>query len=236
MRRAVTISTLVLGLLEISSLSSFGEPIKLFRDAAQFSSSAGSISRETFGPGSCLGLRTTVLSASTGIPCSPDYRVQPGVTFEAEFYSNVFFPGLIIDGGGGFSGGFIDAIRPPNVPTSPLTVTFDRPVAAFGFDTNLLMGSSFTVTIDDAFTRTIAVQSTGAMQFFGFQSASTNIRRVSIAGSGASFGSSPNFFAFVIDDFSFGGSGFETAATPEPATLVLTLTGICAMIRRRRSR
>ena len=236
MRGTVTIGSLVVGLLALSSQLSFGDPIRLFSEAGQFARSAGAVSMETFGPGSCLGLRTTVLSASTGIPCFPDYRVQSGVTFQAEFYSNVFFPGLIVDGSGGFSGGFIDAIRPADVPTSPLTIAFDSPVAAFGFDTNLLMGSSFTVNVDDVFTRTISVQSTGAMQFFGFQSASADIRRVSITGSGASFAGGGNFFAFAVDNFRFGGTGFDTAATPEPASLLLTLTGLCALVRRRRRR
>ena len=234
MTRRCFVAAVMVCSMAASASAAFGDSIRVFSDRDRFSADVGPVAVEPFGPSSCLGQRSTTLNAATGISCFPDYRVQAGVTFQAELHDNVFFPGLIIDSSGGFEGGFIDAIRPVDVAVSPLTVTFDAPVAGFGFDTNRLMGSSFTVTIADAaFTRTLAVAPFGGIQFFGFQSASANIRRVSIAGSGAVFGPGGSFFAFAVDNFRFGGRGFALAPTPEPATLLLVVSGVCGALGRR---
>lgn len=207
---------------------SWADPFTVFTSRQQFTTDVRPSILETFGAGDCLS-PSGVLNVSTPTTCPSTFHVQPGVTYSAAVFGNVFYPGLIIDGGGGFDGGFLDAIRPPDVSASPLTAVFDAPVAAFGFDTNLYMGSSFTVTInaDGTETQTFSVAPTGALQFFGFQSSSANIRSVMISGSGVPFlpGTDRGFFSFAIDNFSFGGLPANATPTPEPTTLSLVAAG-----------
>ncbi len=49
------------------------------------------------------------------------------------------------------------------------------------------------------------------------------------AGAGSRVPNADLFFAFAVDNFTFGGSGFDAVVTPEPATLTLTLLGMCAI-------
>src|SRR5919112_1648644 len=129
MTRRCFVAAVMVCSMAASASAAFGDSIRVFSDRDRFSADVGPVAVEPFGPSSCLGQRSTTLNAATGISCFPDYRVQAGVTFQAELHDNVFFPGLIIDSSGGFEGGFIDAIRPVDVAVSPLTVTFDAPVA-----------------------------------------------------------------------------------------------------------
>ena len=210
------------------------DPVRVFADRGQFGAQVGRVAVETFGPGSCLSQNRSSLDAATGIQCSPDHRLKSAVTYQADDQlQNRPWPGVVIDGGGGgFEGGFISSIRSETVPASALTVLFERPVAAFGFDTNRLMGSSFTLTIDsfqELPTETFTVEPTFAPQFFGFQRGSADIRRIVISGSGMRLVPDRDLFTgFAVDNFTFGGTGFDTLVTPEPATLTLLMIGMGA--------
>src|SRR5687768_13765840 len=133
---------LLVGVVLSPEISS-ADPVTLrqYSSRATFDAAAGRTTTESFGENTCLGLGAT-LNADTRTPCLGDTRVLPGVTYIAEVRATDGFPGLNIDGEGGFEGGFLDTFSVRG-EASPLTVVFDTPVSAVAFDTNLIMGTEF---------------------------------------------------------------------------------------------
>jgi hypothetical protein len=129
-----------------------------------------------------------------------------------------------IDSGGGYAGGFLDGYNPSD---RVVTIDFDSPVSAFGFDKNSLNAGGFDVTIqflsgsDQVFTNATP----GSLSFFGWQSSATDITSVVVE-------NNAGFFAFDFDNFTFGGS---TNVVPEPTTLAIFGTICLIGCRRRRT-
>ena len=169
----------------------------------------------------------TNLVVEYGSPILPGY-IKPGVTYSTAIGTGFFFN---IDSGGEFEGGFLDGIVQPDFDNK-LTITFDDPVAGFGFDTNYFMGSEFDITINflsgQAYTNTFAVENLDfPLQFFGFISDSGDITSAVI------FSNGTNDFSFALDNFTYGGT-----VVPEPSSLALTAIGglgLIGLARRRHS-
>jgi hypothetical protein len=182
---------------------------------------------ETFTSNSHFPISTGVLNSSTNLPSigiTPG-MIQPGVTYSTPVGSSYFFN---IDAGGGFTGGFLDGFYGGD-PGRKLTVTFNTPVAGFGFDTNSLMGNTFGITINfssgSPYTQSYTVPGSGS-SFFGFVSNGAGIESAVIGGQG-----NPGF-AFALDNFQFGGT---PSAVPIPGALLLFgpgLVGLAAVRRR----
>ncbi|WP_169517204.1 PEP-CTERM sorting domain-containing protein [Azohydromonas australica] len=179
---------------------------------------------ERFTDSSHFPISTGVLNSRTnlvvdhGTPIRPG-DIQPGVTYSTAIGQSFFFN---IDRGPTSDGGFLDGFVQTN--GNPLTVTFDRPVTAFGFDTNRYMGSKFDLTI--RFTQgreqllTYATEPTVGQWFFhGFVSNRRDIASLVIEGESQQF----NSFAFALDNFTF------SPPVPEPSTWALLLGGLCAL-------
>jgi len=215
---------------------SSADPITLrqYFSRDKFDAAAGTTTTERFGENTCLGLGAT-LNSATRTPCLGDTRVLPGVSYTAEVRPTDGFPGLNIDGAGGFEGGFLDTFSVRGEP-SPLTVVFDTPVSAVGFDTNLIMGTTFGLELLGADGSSLGlwqlpVAPTAAMQFFGFDTLGASIARLRIHGNHRNFG-------FAIDNFTFGIAD-AAAPVPEPGTLTLLGIGLAATgwkMKRRASR
>ncbi|NML18835.1 PEP-CTERM sorting domain-containing protein [Azohydromonas caseinilytica] len=169
-------------------------------------------------------ISTGVLNARTnlvvdhGTPIRPG-DIRPGATYSTAIGREFFFN---IDWSGTSDGGFLDGFVQPN--GNPLTVTFDRPVAAFGFDTNRYMGSKFDLTV--RFTHgpdqilSYATEPTFEHWFFhGFVSDRRDIASLVIEGDSQHFSS----FAFALDNFTF------SPPVPEPSAWALLLGGLCAL-------
>ena len=167
----------------------------------------------------------TNLVVENGTPITPGL-IQPGVTYSTPIRTGNFFN---IDAGGGFTGGFLDGLGSGS-PSTALTTTFNNPVNGFGFDTNSLMGTQFTITINftsgPADVQTIPV--TSGSSFFGFVSSATDIQSAIIYGNSGAL-------TFAIDNFTFPTSA--ATAVPEPSSLAMaslaTLTGLAFGWRRR---
>jgi hypothetical protein len=105
--------------------------------------------------------------------------------------------------------------------------------SAFGFDTNQLMGTQFTVKINftggGSFTDTLSILTPtgGTPGFFGFQSSATDIASVNIFGNSGSF-------AFAVDNFRFAAG--PTTTVPEPASLLLLGLGLAGLASARRKK
>jgi hypothetical protein len=222
-----------LGLLLATSMGShaYAGTITVFTDRPSFVSAVGGpLTVEDFTDTVHLAISTGVLNSSTdlvveeGPPIRPG-DIEPGVTYSTTVLTGRFFN---IDFGGGFEGGFLDG----QIPGDPLTITFDGPVSAFGFDTNFFMGDNYDLTIgfisDPNFVQNFAVSPTIDLQFFGFQSDRTDILSSIIEGNRV------GALTFALDNFSF----TPPSAVPEPSTLILVSIGAVMVLasrwRRRR--
>jgi hypothetical protein len=207
--------------------------LTVFTSKAAFDAAVGPTTTETFTNTSHFPLATGVLNSSTVGAGLVAGDIRPGATYS----SLPVGPGSFfnIDAGGVYSGGFLDGIG--QNPNAPLVVTFDTPASAFGFVTNDFMGSSFSLTanlVGGGSYANVFSGLGGALQFFGFRSASAGITSVSILGDNASG------FRFALDDFQFNAAPTTpTTTTPEPLSVTLVaggLLGIGGVARRRRAR
>jgi hypothetical protein len=193
--------------------------ITTFSNRASFDAAVGSTTLEDFLPSAHYPINSGVLNQFTNEAGINPGDIQPGVTYSTPVGSGVFFN---IDAGGGYTGGMLDSIR--STGTRSLTVTFDAPLAAFGFDTNQLMGSSFDITInfssDGPSSTSHAVANSLGMEFFGFQSDQSDITSAVIQGNSSTFN-------YILDNFSFG--GIASQGVPEPATLALFGLGLLGL-------
>ncbi len=195
-----------------------------YTNQAIFLAALGPVTVEDFGPCCAFPLGSTLNSQSSypGQGISPGY-IKPGVT-----YSVAGGP-LLIDGGGGFTGGFLDGL-PSYGTQGPLMVTFNGTVSGFGFLYNYLSGTN-TITVNTtAGSHTFTAASNNYLpDFIGWTSTSANITDAVIAGNDPTFN-------FAIDDFTF--DAVQPSSTvPEPASVALlatSLLGVAGFARRRR--
>jgi hypothetical protein len=170
---------------------------------------------ETFGSNAQFPITTGTLNSSTnlvvtvGPPITPG-EIQPGVTYSTPIGTGNFFN---IDGGAGFSGGFLDSVFNPGFA---LTATFDNPTQGFGLDTSQLMGTAFTIDINFTggpdFTDTLSIP--GGFPGFGFESSGQDIVSATILGNSGTF-------SFAVDNFTFGLELSSPTPIPEPASLTI---------------
>ena len=201
-----------------------GGIVTTYADRSAFDANVGPTTTDDFGTKTAGPISTGVLNASTNLvtlfggPILPGL-IQPGITYSTPIASGVFFIDRAVDSEDRSVCCFLDG------GPGPLTVTFDSPIRAFGFDTNALMGTSFNITIDFA-SDPAYLQTFGGLtfdglqyQFFGFQSNATDITSVVILGNGGGV-----LFSFAVDNFSL-------LAVPSPTSLLLLgvgLTGLTA--------
>ncbi len=217
MRRALLVVVLALG----AGGASQAQTIITYGSLSGFNTALGAapMTVEDFTGTSHFPIPSGVLNSLTNLPGIGIFpgTIQPGVTYSTPVTSGLFFN---IDAGGGFTGGFLDNAA---VGTGPLTITFDSPAGAFGFDTDNLIVAPFTITINftsgSPYNNSFSVSSS-TPTFFGFQSTSANITSVVIGG-----GSGPHSFA--IDNFRF-------TSVPEPSTFWLIGGGLAALLGLRR--
>lgn len=218
--------------LLIAPLLSAGT-ITTFSDRTTFNTAVGPVVVDDFGAASAFPIpggvldNTTNTATTNGGPILAG-RVNPGATYSVEPPFEGFF--FNIDSGGGFAGGFLSGFVRPNGGANPLTVAFNGPASAFGFDTNSLMGSSFALTIrfsngpdyQNSFNVPVVVT---PLTFFGFQSSAADIESIVIASS------SSRRFSFALDNFAHNaGDG----TVPEPSTWAMMAGGVAWLAWRRR--
>ena len=195
-----------------------------YTDRSTFVAGVGSsLTVEDFTNTSHLPISTGELSSSTNLPgigITPGV-IQPGVSYSTPVGTGNFFN---IDLGSLYSGGFLDGFNPS---TRDVTMTFDSPVSAFGFDIGSQSGSStFDVTIqfvsapDQNFNNVYPA----FIEFFGWQSDSRDISSVVVGNNGGSYG-------FDFDNFTFDG---DNVVVPEPTTATLVAVGLLAFAIRQR--
>ncbi len=197
--------------------------ISTYNDRSAFESAAGTVTVEDFTSTFHFPITIGSLNSQTNLP---DIGITPGLIQAGVTYSaavpNSGANYFNIDAGGGFSGGFLDTL---NVPR-PITVTFDQPNAAFGFDTNSLAGSlTVTIFFADLSSTTFFTPAIDQMSFFGYQSSAADITSAVISGNSDTFGA-------AFDNFTFTNG---VTNTPEPNTLLLLAPalGVLAVIRKR---
>jgi hypothetical protein len=105
--------------------------ITAFTDRPTFDTAVGATTTEAFGPNQCFPL-TAPLNNSSSYGCLPAGTIQPGATYSAPVVPGLSFN---IDTGPSFPTPFLDSLLLGR-GSAPLTVTFDTPAAALGFDTN----------------------------------------------------------------------------------------------------
>lgn len=163
---------------------------------------------------------------TTGLPISPG-DIKAGVT-----YSSAGGP-LLIDGQGGFTGGFLDGIQSYGTVAGPLTASFAGQVFGFGFHYNSL-GGPYTIQVN-----TLTSSSTFSfsapdmnLQFIGFTSVASDIVSAAITGKATGI-------YYAIDDFTFSKVGPSAVVTPEPASFAMMAFGMISLggfaARRRKS-
>ncbi len=197
-----------------------------FTSRVDFNSAVGATTVETFGSTYYLGLSgpissthsTTALLGGT----LPAGVLLPGATYSTTSYTGGSWP-FNIDDGGSFASKFLDSM-PNGSDLRPLTVTFDDPVAAIAFDADLLNMTSFDLTFHLVGGGSEEISATLApspwVQFFGYQSSTSDIESITLQGSGSR--------GFAIDNFTFGGEG-SGPAVPEPATWGALALGLAAL-------
>ncbi len=181
--------------------------VNIFDDRTAFDAAVGSTTLEDFTDNFHFPISTGILNSATnlvvafGSPILPG-DIEPGVTYSMPIGTGNFFN---IDFGGNFVGGFLDGLTNPEF--DPVTIAFDNPVAAFGFDMNQLMGGSFDITIQFTsapdFVGNFPVTQSSSLEFVGFQSEQIDIETVIIQGDGTAG------FDYAFDNFAFGGKGCE---------------------------
>jgi len=181
--------------------------LNTFDDRTAFDAAVGSTTLEDFTDTFHFPISTGILNSATnlvvtfGSPILPG-DIQPGVTYSMPIGTGQFFN---IDAFGGFVGGFLDGLKNPEF--DPVTIAFDNPVGAFGFDMNQLMGNSFDITIQFTsgpdFVGNFPVTQSLSLEFVGFQSEQIDIETVIIQGDGT------GGFDYAFDNFAFGGKGCE---------------------------
>lgn len=214
----------VLVFLGLAGQSASAGTITTYTDRPTFNAAMGvPLTLEDFTPTDHFPISTGVLNSLTNLPGIGLFPgdIQPGVTYSTPIGSSFFFN---IDGGGGYVGGFLDGFYGGD-PNRVLTITFDNPASGFGFDTNLIMGTDFDITINftsgPAYTANVALSGSINLEFFGFQSSLGDITSVIIDGNGS------GTFAFALDNFAFDVG--TAAAVPEPTSLTLAGLGLLSV-------
>ena len=205
----------------LTATQGHAQSIVTFSDLSSFHAAVGTtgFTAEDFTNQGHLQIASLSINSQTYLPDNNIYpgTLQPGVTYSiaqtGEGGSFIFN----IDAGGGFTGGFLDT----GTEAGPLKVTFDQPAYAFGFDTNSLTGSSFSITImfsgdTSSYSNSFTIPDTSGMSFFGFQSNAANI--VSFT-----FGGGEESGKFAMDNFTF-------TAVPEPSTWLLMGFGFIGVV------
>ena len=223
MRRylGLTASVLVSAVIGLAGVSgATAGTITTFSNLAAFNTAVGGgLVVEDFTTTSQIPIVGGVLNTSTNA------AILPGVSYSTPVGTSFFFN---IDTGGGYVGGFLDGL----FNNANLTVTFDGNQSAFGFDMNRLAGTSFDITVNfvsgPAFFQNIAIPST-SLNFFGFQSNTTDIQSLVINGIGNAT------VDFALDNFRYDSTA--VASVPEPATLAIFGIGLAGLgfMRRRRA-
>jgi len=176
--------------------------LNIFFDRTAFDAAVGSTTLEDFTDTFHFPISTGILNSNTNLPAINLFPgdIQPGVTYSMPIGTGFFFN---IDLAPGFVDGFLDGVKEPEF--EPVTIKFDNPVAAFGFDTNDLMGQSFDITIQFTsgpdFVGNFPVTQNRSLEFFGFQSELSDIETVIIQSDGLSQ------LDYAFDNFAFGGQG-----------------------------
>ncbi len=206
------------------ALAAQADTITEYFDQASFDAAvAGPLTVEDFTSTSHFPISTGVLNTFTDLPGIGIYPgdILPGVTYSTNVDSNSASSNEFnIDGGGsGFTGGFLDSL---NIGSNrPLTVAFDIPVEAFGFDTNgSVGGTSQIIQIGDTLL-TLSLPDSDTEFFFGFVSSLVDISGATLTSNGSSDGDA---YGFAVDNFAF--SAQTASSTPEASTFVLLLIGL----------
>jgi hypothetical protein len=202
--------------------------ISLYTDRTTFTVDTGAATIEDFTATSHFPITSGVLNSSTTEAGLSAGDIEAGVTYSVPLPGSGFF--FNIDAGGGFAGGFLDGLVAGG-DRKTLTVDFDAAQGAFGFDTNTLMGTAFSIRIFGTsgllYDETLAVSDAA---FFGFASSETNILSAEIVGNDSTF-------SFALDNFTFDGDAVS-GAIPEPSTWAMMILGFGAagsVLRRRRT-
>jgi hypothetical protein len=210
-RHLVALTTISAGIANASAITTYDH-------SSTFLADVGSVTKEDFTDTYHFPIDTGVLNEFTNLPgigIVPGL-IKPGVTYSSPVVNDSTFN---IDSGAGYAGGFLESLSFIN-PIEDLTITFDSPTFAFGFDSNELMGTDFDILINftsgPAYAGSFAVAPSRDMQFFGFRSSQANIASVVISGNGSPV------FGFALDNFCF--TTDNTAAVPEAGTSAVLLS------------
>ncbi|QJR36352.1 PEP-CTERM sorting domain-containing protein [Gemmatimonas groenlandica] len=206
--------------------------VTTWSDRTAFVNAVGAVTTENFLDNAAFPLGST-LNSTSSYNEGTWAQVLPGNIKAGVTYSVSSGP-LLIDGGGGFEGGFLDGIFNNYGTVGPLTATFNGAVKGFGFLTNNLMGSRFDVIIafrNGSTSNQLGINNENGLQFFGFSSANQDIASVTIGGNDQTFN-------FVVDDFTFSANAMPSTSVPEPSTFALMAAGglVMAGVARRRNR